>query len=117
MSDNKNKSKINLLNLGFNFNSLNINNRIKNKNNGNNINKSSNIFKEDSNIKGKIIKMNIFYYYCFSKCKKNKDDTELFNLAISFYKKKMDIIHLFYIILLIEKVSYNKGINNEIRQI
>ena len=117
VSDNKNKSKINLLNLGFNFNSLNINNRIKNKNNGNNINKSSNIFKEDSNIKGKIIKMNIFYYYCFSKCKKNKDDTELFNLAISFYKKKMDIIHLFYIILLIEKVSYNKGINNEIRQI
>ena len=58
-------------------------------------------------IKGTSIKMNIFYYYCFSKCKNNKDGLNLFNLAISFYKKKMDIAHLFSIILYIEKLSNN----------
>ena len=105
ISDNKNKSKINLLNLGINFNSININNnnRYQNRNSCQNINKINKIFDENDNSTN--IKMNIFYYYCFSRCKNYKDDIHLLNLAISFYKKKMDIIHLFYIILLIEKMS------------
>ena len=116
LSDNKNKSKINLLNLGINFNSININNRIQNQHSSsNNINKTCNIFEESCEIKSKSksIEMNIFYYYCFSKCKNNRDDINLFDLAISFYKKKMDIIHLFYIILLIEKMSQNNNSNNK----
>ena len=105
ISDNKNKSKINLLNLGINFNSININNnnRYQNRNSCQNINKINKIFDENDNSTN--IKMNIFYYYCFSRCNNYKDVIHLLNLAISFYKKKMDIIHLFYIILLIEKMS------------
>ena len=112
ISDNKNKSKINLLNLGINFNSININNNnhIKNRNSYKNIHNINNIFDENCNVNATNIKMNIFYYYCFSRCKNYKDDIHLLNLAISFYKKKMDIIHLFYIILLIEKISkINEG--------
>ena len=117
ISDNKSKSKINLLNLGINFNSININNRIQNQNNNcnsNNMNKSSNIFEDIDDIKSRSIKMNIFYYYCFSKCKNCKDVINLFNLAISFYKKKLDIIHIFYLILIIEKMSQKNTIENKI---
>ena len=107
ISDNKNKSKINLLNLGINFNSININNknRIHNRHSCKNISKNGNIFEESCDIKGTDIKMNIFNYYCFSRCNNYREEINLFNSAISFYKKKMDIIHLFYIILLIEKMS------------
>ena len=101
ISDNKNKSKINLLNLGINFNSININNNhILNRYSY----KNSNIFDESNDIKSTDIKMNIFYYYCFSRCNNNRDEINLLNLAVSFYKKKMDIIHLFYIILFIERI-------------
>ena len=105
-SDNKNKSKLNLLNFGINFNSININ-KLFDKKNIINQKKNNYTFEENLNIKGTSIKMNIFYYYCFSKCKNNKDGLNLFNLAISFYKKKMDITHLFSITLYIEKLSNN----------
>ena len=101
--ESRNKSKMSLLNLGVNFNSININRIQKNKKINNSIN--LNASERHSSIEYKGIKMNILYYYCFSKCKNNKEDIYLFDLAISFYKKKMDIIHLFYIILLIEKIS------------
>ena len=107
ISDNKNKSKINLLNLGINFNSININNhnRIHNRHSCKSVGKNGNIFEESCDIKCTDIKMNIFNYYCFSRCNNYREEINLFNSAISFYKKKMDIIHLFYIILLIEKMS------------
>jgi len=41
-------------------------------------------------------------YYCFSNFK-NKEEIKLFNLAIAFYKQKLDVIYLFHIILLFEK--------------
>ena len=112
--DNKNKSKINLLNLGINFNSININNQIKKNSNKSSIKQKDYIFEEKNDIKGTSINMNVLYYYCISKCKSkfSKGDIYLFNLAISFYKKKMDIIHLFYIILLIEKMSKYNNFNN-----
>ena len=101
ISDNKNKSKINLLNLGINFNSININsNHILNRHGY----KNNNIFDESNDIKSTDIKMNIFYYYCFSRCNNNRGEINLLNLAVSFYKKKMDIIYLFYIILFIERI-------------
>ena len=105
----KNKSKISLLNLGINiFN----NNSFYNKNNIGIKNRS--IFTEtveEINMKSTNVKMNVFYYYLFSRCKNSKVELNLFNLAISFYKKKLDIIHLFCIILLIEKISNQKCLN------
>ena len=104
---NRNKSKISLLNLGINF--IN-NNNFYNKNNTDLKNK--NIFietDEEIHMKSTRFKMNVFYYYLFSRCKNSKEELNLFNLAISFYKKKLDIIHLFCIILLIEKISNQKA--------
>ena len=109
----ENKSKANLINLDFNFNSININNnRIQNQINSNNINKNTIILLDENNeIKGTNIKINILYYFyfCFPKCKNYREDIKLFNLSLSFYKNKMDITHLFYIILLIEKISKNNN--------
>ena len=107
---NKSKSKVSLLNLGTHF----FNNiSFYNKNNAEIKNK--NIFIETAEeipIKSARVKMNVFYYYLFSRCKNSKEELNLFNLAISFYKKKLDIIHLFCIILLIEKIS-NQQAKNE----
>ena len=103
-NESRNKSKISLLNLGINYNSQNINRIIK-KESHINKNQRTYTFEENADIKDKKIKINILYYYCFSKCKKNKNDINLFNLAISFYKKKMDIIRLFYLLLSIELIS------------
>ena len=105
---NENKSKADLLNIGSNCNSINIINRLQKQNNKNTIASEVN---EDN--KSKKININLFYY-CFPKCKNSTDAIKLFNLSLSFYKKEMDITHLFYIILLIEKISKNNNliINN-----
>ena len=105
---NENKSKADLLNIGSNCNSINIINRLQKQNNKNTIASEVN---EDN--KSKKININLFYY-CFPKCKNSTDDIKLFNLSLSFYKKEMDITHLFYIILLIEKIAKNNNliINN-----
>ena len=105
---NENKSKADLLNIGSNCNSINIINRLQKQNNKNTIASEVN---EDN--KSKKININLFHY-CFPKCKNSTDDIKLFNLSLSFYKKEMDITHLFYIILLIEKISKNNNliINN-----
>ena len=55
----------------------------------------------------KNIDFNSFYYYCFHKFNNNKIDKEiikLFNFAITFYKQKLDIIYIFHVILLFEKI-------------
>ena len=113
-SDIKNKSKINLLNFGINFNSININNQIGNSTIKRYIRQKDFSFEEKNDLKDIKINMNCFFYYCISKCTKNKggNSINLFNLAFSFYKKKMDITHLFYMILLIEKIYTNKSLNN-----
>jgi hypothetical protein len=105
----KSKSKISLLNLGMNI----LNNNSFYTNNISGI-KNKSIFTEtveDINMKSENVNMSVFYYYLFSRCKNSKEDINLFNLAISFYKKKLDIIHLFCIILLIEKISNQKCLN------
>ena len=105
---NENKSKADLLNIGSNCNSINIINRLQKQNNKNTIASEVN---EDN--KSKKININLFHY-CFPKCKNSTDDIKLFNLSLSFYKKEMDVTHLFYIILLIEKIAKNNNliINN-----
>ena len=116
ISDNKTKSKIQLLNFGSNLNSLNLNNQIKKISLKKSIKQSNISFEEKEDIKGININMSMFYYYCISKCKKNNSSEVigLFNLAISFFKKKMDIIHLFYILILIERLLKHKSSNNKI---
>ena len=59
----------------------------------------------------KNIKFNSLYYYCLCLFRKDKLDVKLINLAISFYKQKMDIIYLFHIILLVEKIYRGKTEN------
>ena len=71
----------------------NLNHKNKNSNKNNNINMNMNL------------KLNFFDYYCYGKiCKKKEEQIELFNIGISLYKKRMDIINVFTIILLIEKI-------------
>ena len=64
----------------------------------------------------KNVKFNSCYYYCLGMILKDKKEIQLFNLAISFYKQKMDIIYLFHIILLVEKIWERKNgkINNQL---
>ena len=50
------------------------------------------------------LKINIIDYYCLAKyCKKSKE-IELFDLGITIYRKRMDIINVFTILLLTEKL-------------
>ena len=49
------------------------------------------------------IYFNIFNYYCFPKCFKKKKDIELFKLGLSLYRKRMDIINVFTLLLFTEK--------------
>ena len=108
IDENNNKSKNGFLTLGIKQNYSNKKRSIFEK---------SIIFEKKESIiedikkgenKKKNIKFNSFYYYCISNSyKKNKEIIKLFNFAISFYKQKMDIIYLFHILLLFEKILEN----------
>jgi hypothetical protein len=50
------------------------------------------------------IKLNICDVLCFAKNPKKRKDIELFRLGISFYKKNMDIVHVFTLLTITEKV-------------
>ena len=101
---NENKSKIDLLNISSNNNSINIINKLQKQNK-----KNTTISDINEENKNKRIKINIFYY-CFPKCKNYGEDIRSFILCLSFYKNEMDITHLFYIILLIEKIAKTNSI-------
>ena len=106
-----NKSKIAFLTFGMNSNSPHKKRNI--------FNKSLIIQKKESIAENKNRKKSLEFspidYYCFSKFK-NNEEIKLFNLAIAFYKQKLDVIYLFHIILLFEKLlGANKAniINDE----
>ena len=46
------------------------------------------------------INFNLFEYYCFNKITKKSTEIELFNFGINFFKKQMDIINFFNILIL-----------------
>lgn len=52
------------------------------------------------------ISLNIFDYYCFRIFSKSKKNIELFKLGNSIYKKRMDIINVFTLLLLAEKKMF-----------
>ena len=102
--NNKSKSKVCLLTF-----------ELENKNNFRLFNKSQiikNNDKSNKNLKDKIsknIKVNIFYYYCFSKFIKDKSHIKQIKFAISFLKNKMDIIYLLNLILSLEKLMIRES--------
>ena len=99
-----NKSKIAFLTMGMNSKPLYKKKTIFNKSL---IIKKKESIVENKNKKMKDWKKSLEFtpidYYCLSKFK-NKEEIKLFNLAIAFYKQKLDVIYLFHIILLFEKV-------------
>ena len=50
------------------------------------------------------IKLNICDVLCFAKNSKKRKDIELFRLGNSFYRKNMDIVHVFTLLTITEKV-------------
>ena len=98
------RSKINMLNKedqtnlnNFHLDEMPINkNYMKSCNNLNILSK----FKEKEKENEAIINFNIFDYYCFRRISKKRAEIELFNFGINFYKKQMDIINFFNIIIL-----------------
>jgi len=101
---NKNKSKVCLLTF-----------EVENKNNYRLFNRSQIIKKNDnsnlifSDMISRNIRINIFYYYCFSRFIKDKSYLQQFKFAISFLKKKMDIIYLLNLILSMEKLMIKES--------
>ena len=110
-----------------NTNNNNTNNNITNNNNTNNniTNNNENIKKKyiyrvgsffpklmgnDKKSNSSILKsyidqlyFNIFDYYCFRICSNKKKDIEMYNLALSLYRKRMDIINVFTLLFFSEK--------------
>lgn len=59
------------------------------------------------------INLNLFDYVCRTKNDEKNKQFQLYKLGISFYKKRMDIVHVFTLLLITEKVllkSYGKQI-------
>lgn len=103
----ENKSKVAFLSHGINSISQISKNSIFSKNQ---IIKQKDSFNEKNveNNENRKIKLNPLYYQFFP----NNKYTNLYNLAISFYKKKMDIIYLFHVILVFEKLVKLENIKN-----
>ena len=103
----ENKSKVAFLSHGINSISQISKNSIFDKNQ---IIKQKDSFNEKNveNNENRKIKLNPLYYQFFP----NNKYTNLYNLAISFYKKKMDIIYLFHVILVFEKLVKLENIKN-----
>ena len=88
-------------------NSSNFNNDILKK-------KNNDIFrKETFNLKdfNDHIDLNIFDYFCYNQDSKKY---KLFNSGYSFYRKKMDIVHVFNIIFIFEKFLLNSNYKNKL---
>ena len=61
------------------------------------------------------INLNLFDFICHAKSDEKKKEFNLFKLGNSFYRKRMDIIHVFTLLLITEKVllkSYSKQIHS-----
>ena len=53
------------------------------------------------------ININLFDYFCRRKNQNIKQSIQLYNLGIGFYRKLMDVIHVFVLLLITEKVLFN----------
>ena len=118
-----NRSKVNMIsqedNSNFNIFKLNKNyednKRIRSSNNLNIFSDLRMVEKNDYTI----INFNIFDYYCFKKITKKKTEIELFKFGINFYKRQMDIINFFNIMILTQIMliqQFGKKNNNILSQ-
>ena len=55
-----------------------------------------------------LIKFNLFDYYCMRKLSSKKKEIDLFNIGSALYRKRMDIINVFTLLILTEKKLLNK---------
>ena len=62
------------------------------------------------------INFNLFEYYCFWKLTSKKKEINLFHKSSSLYRKKMDIINIFTLLILTEKNLINKENKNILRK-
>ena len=63
------------------------------------------------------IHFNLFDYYCLRKLSSKKKEIELFNKGSSLYRRRMDIINVFTLLLLTEKkLLNNEKIRNKVRE-
>ena len=108
-----NKSKNDITSLNLNL--YNVNNSMNfNNNNNNKINNNTNKKESNNNLKefNDHINLNIFDFL-FILCKRKNEYKNkhfgLFNLGISFYKKRMDLIHVFTLLLITERILLKKN--------
>ena len=117
---NKNGNSVPLKNLKLNYSKANNGSNLNLKENSSNFHHQNlrknhfDITYQEANILKDFndhIKLSIFDYFCI-----NKDSKEykLFSLGNSFYKKKLDIVHIFTLISIIENILINNNNNNEI---
>ena len=92
------------MNLHIRENSINFNNR--------NINNNNNIYHKESNDLNDFndhIDLNFYDYFC---SKRHSKKYNLFNIGNNFYRKRMDIVHVFSIISIIEKMLLKNKYQN-----
>ena len=99
--DNENKS---INNSNNNEGNNHTNNELFNKCNSPSKNKDDNSIEDFHDH----IKLNLFDYLCCRKYPNKKKHMDSFNLGISFYKRKMDLIHFFTVNLITERVLLRK---------
>ena len=95
-NDNNNKNKKNYIyRVGSFYPKFQSAQKNQNDNNNNNDNNLKNYSDQ--------LYFNIFQYYCLGKCFKKRKEIELYKLGLSVYKKRMDIINVFTLLLFTEK--------------
>ena len=82
------KEEKNIKNNGINLKSYNSFDKNK-------IKKSNENFNENINF-------NLIYYYCFKKNSKKENEIKLFKSGFYFYKRRMDVVNVFTLLIFIE---------------
>ena len=105
-----NRSKNNMID-NSNLNNLQINRILEKKIISQKSNFNFSMIKDKTFEKGNcsIIHFNIFDYYCLRKITKKKTEIDLFNFGINFYKRQMDIINFFNIMILTQIMLTQKS--------
>ena len=105
-----NRSKNNMID-NSNLNNLQINRILEKKIVSQKSNFNFSMIKDKTFEKGNcsIIHFNIFDYYCLRKITKKKTEIDLFNFGINFYKRQMDIINFFNIMILTQIMLTQKS--------
>ena len=97
------------LNNANNFDNNDNNNNIIDNNNKINVITNKKESNNNLNEFNDHINLNIFDFLCKRKNGHKKSHFGLFNLGISFYKKRMDLIHVFTLLLITERILLKKN--------